>query len=138
MSKFAYRYEISYSYSRKLDGDKICLELEKWDIIKETPGGYWIQYTNNTKSKRWISKDARNSFAYIDKRKALRRFISRKKFRTMHLDREKDRNVRAIEIAESKLKKIDDKRRKEQAASGNSKQPSSGGVRKVNPGTQSW
>lgn len=85
-----YRYE-DHSYY----GGRVKIEEREFLLVKETPKGYWIapkyyfyDYTvtnetpvflGNKKDKKWISKNAYNSYAYKNKEKAMQNFIGRKR-----------------------------------------------------------
>ncbi len=82
-----YRYEIQ-NHATILDGDadfvlprfpNPSLNLNTYDLIKETPKGYWI--TDSLKYwmgyKKWISKESKKRYAYPTKEEALKNFILR-------------------------------------------------------------
>jgi len=50
------------------------IELKTFDLIKETPKGYWIR---DLFEKRWVSKTARKRFAYPTKEQALKSLCRR-------------------------------------------------------------
>ena len=59
--------------------------LDTWELLKETPKGYWIRpegeygrYSGAAK-KKWVSKTARNRFAYPTEKEAVMNFFYRKK-----------------------------------------------------------
>lgn len=59
------------------------LELNIYNLIKETPKGYWIAYGNSYfyGNKRWISKTSRKRYAYPTKEEALINYIKRTEYR---------------------------------------------------------
>jgi len=52
----------------------ICSEYE---VIKETPAGYWIEDWSAKKGKRWVSKTGFKRFAYVDKVDAAASYLAR-------------------------------------------------------------
>lgn len=56
--------------------------LEEFDMIKETPCGWWIQPAGDIwrggDYKRWVSKTARKRYAYPTKKEALTSFKAKK------------------------------------------------------------
>ena len=76
-----YRYIIYEPAGHDADGELISplfpnpsLSLIKYNVIKETKHGWWIDY--GTKGK-WVSKTARSRFAYPTNLLALNHFIKR-------------------------------------------------------------
>ena len=74
-----YRYEdVHYE-----DGPRI--QLYEFDLLRETPKGYWIipKYTlfdvEEEEDKIWVSKTARKRYAYPTKEEALEGFYHRKR-----------------------------------------------------------
>ena len=77
-----------YRYRAIPDDDYIDLTivLDKFPVIKTTPGGWWIDIHTvrfikgkpNIKSTRWISKDAARTFAYATEKEAMLNFAHRK------------------------------------------------------------
>lgn len=96
MSK-CYRYKEQWFANRSTPS----ISLIEFDILKETPQGYWIieSFMNywymdkeeKDKIKRWVKKDAKNSHAYDSKEKAWINFKKRKE--------------RQIEIVQDKLRR---------------------------------
>lgn len=57
------------------------VELVEYDMIKETPKGYWIGYNlfrDTWFDKHFVLKDSKKKYAYPDKETALESFIIRK------------------------------------------------------------
>lgn len=71
------------------DTDELKVECYSYDLIKETPKGYWIGKFGLF--KKWVSKTSKKRFAYPSESEARHAFICRK--------------TRQIEILESKLKR---------------------------------
>lgn len=66
------------------------LELREYDLLKETPKGYWIGYGSLSYSKynwkKWVSKTSKKKFAYLTAEEALINFIKRTERRIGILD----------------------------------------------------
>jgi hypothetical protein len=71
----------------------IRLELEEYDLVKETPKGYWIgSYINHRSEpfwKKWIPKESKKRFAYPTKKEALENYIKRTESRIKILESQK-------------------------------------------------
>jgi hypothetical protein len=81
-----YRYETVEYASIGWDGEytrsKIpnpSLELRTFDLIEETPKGYWIGFINC--KFKWVSKTSKKRYAYPSKEEALNAYILRTKKR---------------------------------------------------------
>jgi len=109
-----YRYETVEYAVHDIDGELVSspfpnpkLELRKYDLIKETPKGYWIGFKNNYGIKigtwqKWISKTSRKRFAYPTEKEALNNFILRTERRIKILDRQLISCKIGLEIAKKK------------------------------------
>jgi hypothetical protein len=69
--------------------------LEEYDLIKETPKGYWIgqfflPFQGEPFFKKWVSKTATKRFAYPTKEEALTNLIKRTEKRLKILTRQAD------------------------------------------------
>ena len=75
--KYMYRYD----YYKGLYGGSPRMQLLKYEILRETPCGYWIDLGDlipaGTKREKWVSKNS-GGFAQETKEAALKRFIRRK------------------------------------------------------------
>ena len=77
-----YRYDAYTSV-----GDSIRLHLQEYEVVKETPCGYWIQEAHSEEyanlfgqpMKYWVSKTSKKRRAYPNKDAALESFIHRKR-----------------------------------------------------------
>lgn len=77
---------ILYRYYDTLDGDRVQIEIERFQVIKETPCGYWYipdwmkawPEEAQQQDKRWVSKDARVRRCYPTKDEAWRSYCLRK------------------------------------------------------------
>jgi len=80
--------------------------LDTYNLVKETPKGYWIAYGgvtgNLTGEKRWISKTSRKRYAYPSKEEAMVNFIKRTESRINILQKQVDFCKSALSIAKSK------------------------------------
>ncbi len=111
-----YRYESVQYASMGIDGDykspKIPnpkVELKTFDLLKETPKGYWIGYEVNVGFNSggvWISKTSKKRFAYHTKQEALNNFMKRTQKRIEILSYQLDSCKMSLSIA--KQIKIDD------------------------------
>ena len=82
-----YRYETVQYASMDVDGEYCSspypnpkLELSIYNMLAETPKGYWIGYgkIDGLHNRfKWVSKTARKRFAYPTKEEALHNFIKR-------------------------------------------------------------
>lgn len=55
------------------------VKCEEWDLLKETPSGYWIEYKSSMiYGKKWVRKVGKNLYAHSTKQAALNSFIKRK------------------------------------------------------------
>lgn len=82
-----YRYEIRQysSYGRDMEGEiipsnfppRVALESLEFELLRETPCGYWICTTGFFFWKKWVSKTSRKRYAYPTKEEALKNFKKR-------------------------------------------------------------
>ena len=86
-----YRYTLLQYAVKDIDGEYVrsehpspTLTLYEYDIISETPKGYWIGMSGL--KIKWISKKSKNCFAYPTKREALLDLIKRTEKRVRILD----------------------------------------------------
>lgn len=109
-----YRYEAVQYASLGWDGDyeipsipNINLQLRTYNLLRETPKGYWIGYgcleIGSLRSEGiWVSKTSRKRFAYPTKEEALDNFIKRNQKRIKILKGQ----IESCEIAVMLAKKI--------------------------------
>ena len=90
-----YRYEIVEYAVMDMNGEYTnpvfpnpCLELREYDLISETPKGYWVGYNMGSSfiPKKWVSKTSKKRFAYPTMEEALTNFILRTEKRLKILD----------------------------------------------------
>jgi len=83
-----YRYETIQYASLGMDGEYVSspipnptLQLIEYDMLKETPKGYWIGFGgfgyDKYNWKKWVSKTSVKRYAYPTKEEALQNFIKR-------------------------------------------------------------
>lgn len=87
-----------YRYEETVANIGVKVNKIEYLLFKETPKGYWIRKTWDTKAeyKRWVSKTAKKRYAYPTKEEAMIAFKARKKRQVQILKAN-------IEIAESAL-----------------------------------
>ena len=99
-----YDLEIFRSYGH----DDVKVELEIFELVKETPKGYWIVSESwvdldegfISLAKKWISKTSRKRFAYPTKQEALDSFLIRKKKQIEYVKRSLTNAEKALELGE--------------------------------------
>lgn len=74
-----------------------------FDLVKETPCGYWIKLFSCFDDKKWITKTARNRFAFPTRKEALENFRARKRRQIQILTAQLDNAKTSLMIAEEKL-----------------------------------
>lgn len=113
-----YRYETVQYAVMDYDGEYVSpsypnpkLELKEYDLIKETPKGYWISNypykdLSNWKYiwKKWILKTSKKRFAYPTKKEALINFIKRSEKRIEILDKQLQECKIGLNLAKNKEK----------------------------------
>jgi hypothetical protein len=79
-----YRYEAeSQTLGQDHDGEYtvplpfpfVTLKLKEYDLISETPKGYWVGFWG--RKFKWVPKNSKKAFAYTDKSRALENYIKR-------------------------------------------------------------
>lgn len=85
------------------------LELNEYNLLKETPCGYWIGYGSLSSGKynwkKWVSKTTRKRFAYPTKKEALINYIKRTERRIGILDSHLTACKIGLELAKAKAKR---------------------------------
>ena len=56
------------------------IELRTYKVLKETPHGYWIDWTFLLHDRKWVSKTSRKRFAHPTIEEAKESFLTRKKY----------------------------------------------------------
>ncbi len=103
-----YRYEAVQYAVHDIDGELVSpkfpnpkVELLIYDLMKETPKGYWIGDARFPElMKKWISKTSKKRFAYPTKQEALTNFIKRNEKRIEILEHQILSCKMALNIAE--------------------------------------
>jgi hypothetical protein len=70
-----YGYGVMYRYEYHHIGRNLCLYLQKYAIVKQTPKGVWIQILGDV--NRFVLTDGKKKFAYHTKKEALTNLILR-------------------------------------------------------------
>jgi hypothetical protein len=89
------------------------LRLQEFDIVKETPKGFFIEFYQNKNNKKWVPKLGVNIFAWETKEKALFNYIKRKEKQIEILKYKTQKAATKLEIAKKidlKPKLLEDKR----------------------------
>ena len=91
-----YRYEYQYD----------SLQLKEYDLIRETPKGYWISACTSwiDKSEKWIPKSSKKRFAYPTVKEALNNYIIRSNRRISILIGQTERTVKGMKKAKKLIK----------------------------------
>jgi hypothetical protein len=113
-----YRYEaIEYAQMDSDTGEYIDrvfpnpqLHVNEYDLLKETPKGYWIGYGSLGVSmynwKKWVSKTSRKRFAYPTKEEALENYIKRTEKRLKILEWQVQECEIGLKLAKAKKNEI--------------------------------
>ena len=111
-----YRYETMQYASMGMDGDYIRpkfpdpkLELRTFDLIGETPKGYWIGYTGRNSKFKWISKTSKKRYAYPTKEEAINAYIKRTTRRIEIMEYQISSSMIGLSLANSEKEKIQTK-----------------------------
>ena len=75
--------------------------LRKFNLVKETPKGYWIRQRSSffNHEQRWISKTAKKRLAYPTELEAITSFIKRREAWIRILDKRRNRAKRDLRQA---------------------------------------
>jgi len=86
----------------------------EYDILKETPMGYWINKWSGSywreitkEDMKWVSKDGKKRFAYPTKEEAIQSFIFRKKRQIKILSYQLSKAKNHLHIAEKEIKNVE-------------------------------
>lgn len=79
-------YDVYGEYAPSPYGPMVNLILLTYEVITETPKGFWINTSGYKLSdfpdwepdKRWVSKDGASAYARLTKEEALKSYIARK------------------------------------------------------------
>jgi len=90
----------------------IRLELQTFNLVKETKKGYWIcsgnpNQVNKLKEEAyWVSKTAKKRFAYPSKEQALKSFICKKELQIKILNMRLSEAISGKRMAKHELEKL--------------------------------
>jgi hypothetical protein len=99
MDKF-YRFKI-VDYTEA--GNNPKLKLFEYDLIRETPKGYWIGSKGFTAGYKWVPRESKKRYAYPTEEEALVNYIMRTKRRIKILGHQLDDCKVGLELAEKKF-----------------------------------
>lgn len=68
-----------YRFEDQFTENGTRLNKRTFEVIKETPCGYWIKLFWWDDDKKWVSKVAKKRFAYPSEQEAMRSFKARKR-----------------------------------------------------------
>jgi hypothetical protein len=106
-------------HSKNYDTIDTKISYYEFNLIKETPCGYWIKemcYTPSsergrfTNGKKWIHKGAKNSYAFPTKEEALYNFYKRKERYIKILKSRLQKAQTSFRIAESEIREKGEKK----------------------------
>lgn len=106
-----YRYIVREPAVIDMNGDAVFpilvpdpkLELEEFEVTKETPKGYWISIASWGHWKRWVSKTSRKRYAHPTEKEALNGFVLRTRARVKIMKHQLAISQIALSMAENKL-----------------------------------
>jgi hypothetical protein len=86
------------------------VELSTYDVVRETPCGYWIRSGNSGAfihgPERWVSKATRKRFALPSQKEAMESFLRRKSKQISIISHQLDRAKRAHELGSEMMVKL--------------------------------
>lgn len=100
---FGVKTMVFYRYEREQYCQYGSLGLTEFNLVRETPKGYWICLGNPEQlhsKPKWVSKTSKKRYAYPTKEQALENALRRTESRIRHLNG-------LIERAEMHLRQID-------------------------------
>ena len=99
--------EILYRYSDS--PSHVGVWLQTFQVVKETPCGYWFAYSEATPRElwRWTSKTARRRFCYPTKEEAWNSYRIRKRKRVDHLQRDLNKTKQILSFVERQDKPLE-------------------------------
>jgi hypothetical protein len=107
--RVAYRYENHVvsagvdEFDNPLGPGYTQIYCHEYEILSDTPKGFWIRYWPNPNGKRFILKDAKKCFVHLTQREALEAFVRRKYRQISILNRRIGHAEAAIRLAKIKL-----------------------------------
>lgn len=99
--------KVNYLYRYVLEHwcGNVELKLIQFQVVRETPKGYWILAEYGR--EKWVSNFGRNRWAQPSKREALKHYIRRKTYRNHCIVEEIERNDKTLKEAKELLKEHD-------------------------------
>lgn len=111
-----YRYKSRWNIGIFSSLETVDVWCETYEVIKETPCGYWISdYKHHDPDKairnkytwtKWVSKDGKKRYAYPTREEALHSFIIRKHRQIGHAERHLDFAKQSLKQAEHLKKEM--------------------------------
>ena len=104
-----------YRFEDGFYGDRVRIEEREFEVIKETPCGYWMEYYNEA-GKKWVSNSGLKRFAYPDRGQAMINFKARKNRQIQILSGQLQRAKNALAFVDNdfpEFKNIKPKRRRD-------------------------
>lgn len=94
--------QIFYRYT--YDDNSLILNI--FDLVKQTPKGYWIRSTNTwmNGTARWIPAISKKRYAYPTKKEALNNYIHRSNFRISILINQTEKTTKGLKKAKKLIK----------------------------------
>lgn len=104
-----YRYEAeNTSYAKDHTGEYISsplllvnLKLVEYDMVKETPKGYWIGWKDYRGKYKFVLKTSKKKWAYLTKEEAMVNFIKRTESRISILKNQLEFSIQALQAAKN-------------------------------------
>lgn len=90
--------EISPSGAETYSTTPVRLELEEYEVVKQTQCGFWIDWAF---SKKWVSNAGKKRYAYPTKELALKSFRFRKERQISIHQKIIKRAIQALRLADS-------------------------------------
>ena len=94
-----------YRFETRENEISISIATLVFDVVKETPKGYWIAQHRHAKP-RWVSKNTRKRYAYPTKEEALVNYQRRTKRHIMYSKNAVRRSEQGLLIAEAQKTKL--------------------------------
>lgn len=92
--------------SSPCEDGRTFIHVHEYEVVKETPKGYWIMLSNFDVTRRWVPKISQKKFACSTVKSAMESFVARKKRQIKILQAQLDRAKSAFATGTEKLKAI--------------------------------
>jgi len=104
-----YRYEAeNVAYAKDHTGEYIStqllmvdLKLVEYDLVKETPKGYWIGWKDYRGKYKFVLKTSKKKWAYLTKELAMTNFVKRTESRIKILEEQLRFSIQALNAAKN-------------------------------------